>query len=309
VPDTRVVRLAATHRVLSTETVVTPAQWGCFLAFGLPFVAIGAALAWAVTFRMDLIHQGDPPMPKIGLYGIAAVFGGAGLLVWGPNTWGLLNGWRRARRIRAHAQEPWLVDGAWNPGGARDRPVVDAIGSLMFFAYLALFLAPFHLWMWMDTWWPGVAIVALFDLILLAGLGYWAYTVGRSLRYGASWVAYDRFPFFLGQTLRVRLGCRGRLDRFDKLTVTVRFVKVQKAPGSEDKKDKICKQYWAEHFTFDRAVLMGATELPISLTLPTGDYATQLSADPPRYWEIEARGEAPGIDFAAQHLLPVYPAL
>jgi hypothetical protein len=309
VPNTQVVRLAANHRVMSTETVVTPAQWGCLVAFGFPFVAFGSALAWILTFRMDLIHQGEAnPMPKIGLYGIAALFAGAGLLVWLPNTWGLISGWRRARRIRAHASEPWLVDGAWNPQGARDRPVRDAVGSLLFFAFFALFLAPFHWWMWVDTWGPGVVIVGVFDLFLLAGLAYWAYTVARSLKYGASRVAYDRFPFFLGQPLRVRLGCRGGMDRFDTLTVTVRFVKVRKDKTSDDSKARFCEQHWAEQFTFDRSLLAGATELPISLTLPIGDYGTRLSADPARYWEIEARGEAPGIDFLAQHLLPVYPA-
>jgi hypothetical protein len=311
VPDTHVVRLAANHPVLTTETVVSPAQWGCLVAFGFPFVAIGSALAWAVAFRPDLIHQSEAQaMPKPWLYAVAGLFAGAGLLVWLPNTWGLIGSWRRTRRIRAHASEPWLVDGAWDPEGTRDHPIVDAVGSLVFYGYFALFLAPFNWWMWTleETYSPGVAIVAVFDLILLAGLGYWAYTVGRSLRYGASRVAFEQFPFFLGQTLRVRLGCRGGLDRFDTLKVTVRFVKLRKDKTSDDARDRRCEQHWAEEFTFDRALLAGVTELPISLTLPTGDYGTQLSADPARYWEIEARGEAPGIDFLAHHLLPVYKA-
>jgi hypothetical protein len=31
-----------------------------------------------------------------------------------------------------------------------------------------------------------------------------------------------------------------------------------------------------------------------------------MSEEPPRYWEIETKGEAPGIDFKSRFLVPVY---
>ena len=40
--------------------------------------------------------------------------------------------------------------------------------------------------------------------------------------------------------------------------------------------------------------------------LPSGDYGTGLSNEAASYWEVEMRGEAPGIDLAATFLVPVY---
>jgi hypothetical protein len=46
--------------------------------------------------------------------------------------------------------------------------------------------------------------------------------------------------------------------------------------------------------------------VPIELSLPRGPYETRLADRPPRYWELEVRGEATGADFGATFLLPVY---
>lgn len=292
------------HRVLPQPTA-TLAQGGCMFAFGLPFVATGVALAWIRLFRPEWIQYEGSPTPAAIIYGMAALFGGAGLLLWVPHAFAVAARLRQDRRAKQFPREPWRADRSWNSKGDRQRPVSDALGSLVFFAFMALFLAPFHWWMWAETWWPGVAIVALFDLFLLAGLAYWAYTVGRSLKYGAARIAYDQFPFFLGEPLGVSLMCRGGFERFDRLTVTVRFVKV-KIESKDNRSDKVCHQHWAEERVFERALLAGVAELPLSFQLPEGDYDSRLGDDPPRYWEIEAKGEAPGIDFAAQFLLPIY---
>jgi hypothetical protein len=305
--DTNVVRLPPTHPVLAEKTF-SPGQGGCLLAFGAPFLAIGAYFAWVIQVHPDWIHSEDPKPPRAILFLFAALFVGAGLMVWWPAARAMLAGLRRSRRASAHPFEPWLADRAWDPKGDRDRPIADALGSLPFFAFLALFLAPFHWWMWADTWGPGVAVIGLFDLLLLSGLAYWAYRVGRSLKYGAAFVSYDSFPFFLGGPLSVRLGCSRGLERLDRLTVTVRFVRVGKERITpQGSKTTFCEQHWAQHWAFERATLAGLREIPIATTLPHGDYETRLGADSPRYWEIEAKGEAPGIDFAAQFLLPVYP--
>ena len=47
-------------------------------------------------------------------------------------------------------------------------------------------------------------------------------------------------------------------------------------------------------------------EIPISIRLPEGDYASRLLESPRRYWELEVKAETPGIDYAARFLIPVY---
>jgi hypothetical protein len=302
-PDTKIVRLAG-HPVLS-ETSSSVGQGGCMLAFGLPFVGAGGYLAWVLRFHPNQIDYGGPVMPMAFLYGFAALFVVSGLMLWLVAFRAIVNGLLFERRLRRHSEEPWLADRAWNPKGDRERPFSSAIQGLFGLGFLVLFLAPFHWWMWADTWIPGVFILALFDLLPLGALAYLLYSVGRAMKYGASWVGYDRFPFFLGETLEVRLGCRGRLDRFEKLTVTVRFIKVkQERSGSSNQ--TVCYQHWAEERVVDPSLLADPHVLPVYVPLPLGDYGTWLSDDSPRYWEIEAKGEAPGIDFLARFLLPVY---
>lgn len=302
-PDTHVVRLPG-HPVLS-ETAASVGQGGCMMAFGLPFVAAGAYLAWVTNVHPEQLFFSGPVMPVPFIYGLASLFVVAGLLLWWIALRAIAVRSSRERRRRRHPQEPWLGDRAWNRKGDRERPFAGAIQGLFGVAFLVLFLTPFHWWMSADPWIPGILILALFDSFLLAALAYWLYTVGRSIKYGAARIAYDRFPFFLGEALDVRLGCRGRLDRFDKLTATVRFIEVKRERRG-NRNDLVCYQHWAEQLAFEPRLLRDVPVLPISLPLPTGDYETRLSGDAPRYWEIEAKGEAPGIDFLARFLLPVY---
>ncbi len=302
-PDTNVVRLPS-HPVLA-PTTASLGQGGCLVAFGLPFVAAGSYLAWVTRVHPEQLFFSGPVMPMPFIYGLAALFVVSGLLLWSVALRAMAAGLWYERRLRRHSDEPWLADRAWNPSGEREHPFSASVQGLFLPAFLVLFLVPFHWWMWADPWIPGILIVALFDLLPLGLFAYWLYTVGRAVKYGAASISYDRFPFFLGESLSVRLGCRGRLDRFEKLTVTVRFIKVKRErAGKSDQ--TVCHQHWAQQIVVDPRLLGDAFSLPVSMSLPRGDYGTWLSGDPPRYWEVEARGDGPGIDFLARFLLPVY---
>lgn len=300
-PETKVVKL--TQAAIVTQAT-GGAGGGCLVAFGAPFVAIGAWLGWTIYAHFDRINLTDPPMPKPFLYVMASIFGGAGLIVWMRGLRGIFENWRVERTMRANPDEPWWGDHSWKATGAREHPFWGALGGLMFCAFVAAFLAPFHWWMSWERWIPGFIIIGVFDLIFLGLAGAWLYGVLRAMKYGAAWIRYERFPFFLGETLDVRLGCRGSLARLDKITVTVRYVRTRK--NQESSGQLLAYQHWAETLTIDPRGLQDARELPIALRLPTGDYGTWISEDPPRYWEVETKGEAPGIDFASRFLLPVY---
>ncbi len=277
---------------------------GCLIAFGLPFVAIGTYLAWLVRFHSDRITFEDPRMPDPFLYCFCAAFVGAGLMVWRGGIRAIFRNWRTTRWLRARPHEPWLGDYRWNPEGDRQRPFRGALGGLIAFAWLGAFLAPFHWWMAAVPWLQGQLVLGLFDAIFLAIALVWLFRLARSIRHGAGWVRFDRFPFFLGETLDVRLGCGGRLDRFEQLLVTVRFVHVKK--GQEGSRRVVAWQHWAERLAFVPSELQDPRVLPVSLALPTGDLGTWLSLEPPRYWEIEMKGVGPGLDFESRFLVPVY---
>jgi hypothetical protein len=127
---------------------------------------------------------------------------------------------------------------------------------------------------------------------------------GENLDDGGGWITYERFPFLLGERLDVRLGRRGGFDGFEKVVITLRFVRERHGSG-DDTATYHC-QHWAEQVELDRRVLAGASELPISIDLPVGDYGTSLSEMPGRYWEVEMHGIGPGTDVRSRFLVPVY---
>jgi hypothetical protein len=273
---------------------------GCLMAFSVPFLAVGPGISWLVTRNPE---GANAPLPVI--YGFASLFSLAGLLVFAAGLKASLHRFRWNRLRRAHPDQPWRADYDWKERGDRDRPFSKAVSGLFGLAFFALFLAPFNWWMWHERHPFGILIVGLFDVFLVAGIGFWLYEIGRALKYGAGWIAYERFPFFLGERLEVRLGCRGRLDKFEKVVVTVRFIRERQTSGKSSSTTS-CRQHWAERLEFDPRILRGASDLPISIELPTGEYGTRLSDTPARYWEVEMKGEAPGIDFESRFLVPVY---
>jgi protein-S-isoprenylcysteine O-methyltransferase Ste14 len=275
---------------------------GCLVVFALPFLAAGAAIA-AVGLGYFQAGPADAPRPVIG--GVGVLFFLAGLLVAISGVKAMLAARRTARLMRERPHEPWIADHSWNPKGERERPFSKAVSGLFGLGFFALFLAPFNWWAVTERECIVVAIVGLFDLLLVGGIGFWIYEILRALKYGAAWVKFDVFPFFLGAPLNIRLGARGRLDRFQTLTVTVRFVR-ERYESRGDSQTAVCYQHWAEVLRFDPRHLRMTAELPIVVQLPSGDYGTWLSDTSASYWEVEMKGEAPGIDFESHFLLPVY---
>ena len=120
-PDTNVVRLPG-HPVLAGQTAASPGQGGCLFAFGLPFVAVGVYAAWVVRFHPNQLSFSGPAMPFAFIYCLAGLFVVSGLVVWWRALRATFAGLLLQRRVRRHADAPWLADRAWNPKG--DHEVV-----------------------------------------------------------------------------------------------------------------------------------------------------------------------------------------
>lgn len=302
-PNTGVVKLTSPVLVQSGSG----GGGGCFLLFGLPFVAAGTFLAWRAYAHYDELTFSGPAMPRRVIYVLCSVFVLAGLMLWSAAIHAILRHRRTQRLLRARPDEPWWGDYHWNAKGDRQRPFLGAVGSVVTFGFIVLFLTPFHWWMSADPWIPGFLILGLFDLIFSVVALVWLYRLGQQLKYGAAWIRFERFPFFLGETVDVRLGCRSRLDRFARLIVTLRLVQVQKEQRGNSN-DAVGYQHWSERLVFDPAALPDPHELPVSIPLPSDALGSALSEEPPRYWEIDVKGPASGVemDFEARFLVPVY---
>ena len=70
----------------------------------------------------------------------------------------------------------------------------------------------------------------------------------------------------------------------------------------------MCYELYSDKIFFSEPELrhLNFSSLELKFTLPENGIETRLSERPPRYWELELLAEAPGIDFMAFFLLPVY---
>jgi len=254
---------------------------------------------------LPLPSSNEAPPHLITALGAICAAAGAFLPIAGVQSY--LRHRRLGRLRREHPDEPWLADYPWNREGDRQRPFREAMGSMIGLLVFALFLGPFNVLASMEPGFLVGAVVYVADLVWLGGVVRWCYQRARSLKYGRAWVKYGSFPFFVGQTIRLRLGTHARLDSLQKIEVSLRFIR-EESRDEGDGTTTVASRCWLETLRFDPRDLRGATELPVRFQLPEGDYGTRLSEAEGRYWEVEMKGEAPGIDFAASFLVPVYAA-
>lgn len=220
---------------------------------------------------------------------------------------------------RGAGAEPWLGDHPWRREGAVDesgREVRNALvgGGLLtgVAAVVGTLLLPRV---------PAEAV--LVPVLVVAGFllgGLWFLSIGvlallRRSRHGLAEVRFSRFPFFLGEPLEVTLvrdGAQVRLVGLHaRLTCVVEFWgrphgHANDPIGRATRRSLDRREGWSE--TRPVRGTFGA-RIPIRFDLPPpgpGVEGTRLSAELPRYWELEVWAELEGLDFAAVFLLPVY---
>jgi hypothetical protein len=304
VADTKVVELSG-HASRAGDS-----GGGCSLAFSLPFLAAGAAIVavalGAIPVDPRSVHA---PSSVIGAAGLAFFLGGAA--VAGRSVAAMIRAARCRRAAETNPDQPWLADYPWRPEGTSASPFGSAIVSFFGAGFLAIFLAPFHFWAFRAGGGPIVILVVLlFDAIGVGLVASGFYRLGQAARYGTSRLRFETFPFFLGSGFSARLLCRHSLSRFSNLTATLRYVVERsetRGSGKNRSRQNVAYRHYADDLVFPAGSLPdGARELELSFRLPEGDYPTRLADAGPRYWEIAVTGVAPGIDYAATFLIPVY---
>ena len=241
---------------------------------------------------------------------LGLLFALVGLAIVAHGLAGLLRNARVRKRSAERPHEPWYWDHPWDRAGARHGGLGLQVKGLVGLLLLALFLAPFHWFAFESGDFGPKLIVGVFDLVLLAGIVGWLYELGRWLRWGESRLRFGAFPFLLGGPLNVEIeGLRG--DRVRSVTVTLRCVEeafeMVRRSRSHSTNRVACFQVWADTRTLSPAELGASAQgIPLAFALPDLALPTRLRERPPRYWEVDVRGEAPGIDYRARFLVPVY---
>ena len=276
--------------------------------FGLPFLAAGVFIG---LNAFNLVHARRHGPAWLAVL-LGAMFFSAGLFLFVHGVHGMVRKRIYDRKAAETPGQPWLFDFHWRAEGfyfsAFNAMVSRLVGALVWNAFLVPF---FWIGITQRGMWMFFAFATLFALIGIFFWVRWAQMLADVIRYGNSFLAYDEFPYFLGGTMRARLRAPRHLSVIDSLTLTLRCVQeryVTTGYGSNRTTRVVCYELYKDSLTLDQQRLgnfVGA-EIPVEFRLPADKLPTTLSATPPTYWQIEARGQARGADYEAYFLVPVY---
>lgn len=302
-------RLDATH---PTIPATAGGGSGCLILFGLPFITVGV-LAALLSLGYLPIDDAEINGPRWLLTAFGGVFASAGLGVAWLGLSGMFRDRAARRRKEEYPLEPWFWDHGWDKRWAESGSLGPAIQGFVAFLFFAAFLSMFNWWAFFSDEgpWPLKVFILLFDLIALAVLFGAIYSLFQYFKYGKSRLHFARFPFRPGHSLEGGLEANRRLLTADRIALTLRYIEeVTEVTGTGKNRSSRQVLYGLHEVKqeIDARMFQGGSvaEIPISLRLPAGDYATKLLETPRRYWELEVKAETPGIDYLARFLVPVY---
>ena len=279
--------------------------------FGLPFLTAGVFICLAAFNVID----GKKNAPTWIIAFIGAIFLSAGLFLVLHGIYGMIHRAIYNRKSAETPGQPWLFDFHWHPEGISFSAFNAMLSRLLAALVWNGFLIPFF---WVGYTergaWLFLVVAGLFALIGLIFWARWIKMLADLVRYGNSFLSYDSFPYFLGGTLRARLRAPRHLTMLNGLTLTLRCIQeryVTTGSGRDRSTRVVCYELYKDVLTFSQSRLVNfvGAEISIEFRLPSDKLPTMLADTPPTYWAIEARGEAPGADYEAYFLVPVYKSL
>ncbi len=301
-----------TRLVGHTPAPSTQTGGGCLILFGMPFIAVGvfATLLSLGFLNIEAKTSNDAPTWLLTAFG--GVFTMAGLGVAWVGAAGMWRARAARKRKEEHPLEPWYWDHPWDSRWAESGSLGPALQAFLLFVFLEAFLSMFHWWAFFsdEKIIPLMLFVGLFDLIALAILAGAIYSFFQYLKYGTSRFHFARFPFRPGHSVEGGLEASGKIARAPSISLTLRYIEeVTETTGSGKNRSTTTVLYCLHEVKQElNASQFGgsAGEIPISIRLPSGDFSNRLLETPRRYWQLEVKAETPGIDYAANFLLPVY---
>lgn len=284
--------------------------WGALL-FGLLFVAMGTFI---VLIGRKIVHT-DPssvhaPFWVLTVAGVC--FAAGGLMVWGMAARQQRAERHRREALRRYSATDAHTDHAWNPRGETSRQWPRAGRALMMAAFMTVFLSMFNWWAWGEKSSPVMVkiIVSVFDLILVAVWWQAVVLVSRAVKFAASRVEFDHFPYALDRPVVFRWIPPRGVGPAVKGEFTLRCVEEfyeERGSGKDRSKSLVHEVVCEETQSFDHTETFAAGRpVEFRFSPPEGAPSTALSADRPVFWEFVVRLTMPGPDFEEQYLIPIY---
>ena len=159
---------------------------------------------------------------------------------------------------------------------------------------------------WREMFPVRILILVMGIMPLASGL-YAISLLLRYLRFGGSYLRFDRFPYFLGDKLIAHLQNGGGFARFAELEVTLYCVDEVIEKSGRGTKFSMNEIFTATNrFVLHQEYWDSTREIPVRFDLPTEGKPTTLSEGNPCFWEIEVKAESKWPFYGTTFLVPVY---
>lgn len=242
---------------------------------------------------------------------IVGLFVAVGVLVAGSGAVQAAVLARRASR-RTTGSAPWLVDHPWDRERALDEAPREGRRALLAGALMAAGAGVFAAFFWSQTRGSVRVFVASAAGLLAAGAlaaaAWGLHRLVRRARHGRLELRFGGFPFFLGRALEAELLRQGEaaLGPVEATLRCVQEVRTMEHTGDGSGWTIERQEAWSDTRRIDLPD-PHARRARIRFPLPDAPaLSTELSANPPRYWELEVTSTAAGVDLGATFLVPVY---
>jgi hypothetical protein len=306
------------------------------ILFGTPFVVFGVAgvLAGMKVFGEAFERGRHAPHWVFVLFGLFFIIAGSG--IWALTARMVLAEKARRRTALEHGGHPAFADYPWNAEEFVANPWPKVIHTAMMTVIMAVFLVPFHYFIFKDAWAKGAAIHArgevgtgqavmnvlekvnvvpalflvVFDGIILWSLGALALSVIRAARFGKGRLKWSVFPILPGSEATLNFELPRAIGSFDEAVVELRCIKEfweTRGTGKNSSRTMVHEQIWAESRTASANIYdkLGCG-ITVKFSIPASAPSTSLSAEMPIFWRADLRVKMAGPDYIASFLVPVY---
>lgn len=277
--------------------------------FGVPFAGVGVFIIMIGLGKVDV----DPSSIHAPLWILSSAgwtFAAAGLFLIFHGFDGMRRESDRKRGMKQYPRQPWMWDHSWDSASYTDdklTPILSQTGALLF---MGIFLSIFNWWAFFsgDGHTLVTVVVSIFDLVLIAIFCNLIYKIVQFFKHGKSRLRFGQFPFYLGDTISAAI--ENLPQGMEKLQLNLRCVEERyeiSGSGNNRSEQVVCYQVYGEERILETPAEIAAAGRGMEWDLPDeAELATRLSERPAWFWELEAKGETPGVDFKALYLLPVY---
>ena len=292
--------------------------WG-LICFGLVFASIGVLIGMRVMGLLGgKVHA---PMWVLSCAGVVFLTVGSTMCFQGMAD--LIHRMRGRRDAILHAGADWRADYIW--AGSDSKPGMRSRehGSWIGFAMGMLVVTCFTMvstWISMTTKDPGVTIFlwmmsGFMYLIFLVFAWVFIQRVLTAIRFGSPRLVYESIPVRPGEMVVGTVLCPRGFRALKRIRITLRFVveRYEQTPrtSGESKIKLLCSGTASDEWVIDDvAHQIGGIgisgEIPIAFLIPDDAEDTQALSRPARFWDLEIRGEAKGVDFVHRFAVPVY---